>query len=52
MPENRGHRAAFSKALEIARPLLADDDLIALADHDDIWCPQKLQQLEEAIETP
>ncbi len=52
MPENRGHRAAFSKALELAQPQLADDDLIALADHDDIWCPQKLQQLEEAIETP
>lgn len=48
-PKNQGHRAAFSKALEIARPQLQPDDLIALADQDDIWLPHKLGILEKEI---
>ena len=48
--ENQGHRAAFSKALELAQPQLGDSDMIALADQDDIWLPQKLQLLEKAIQ--
>ena len=50
-PQNMGHRSAFSKSLELARPQLGDDDLIALADQDDVWLPQKLEILEKAIET-
>ena len=50
LPHNTGHRAAFSAALEIARKELSPDDLIALADQDDIWLPQKLRLLENAIE--
>lgn len=50
LPQNGGHRAAFSKALELIRPLLTEDDLIALADQDDLWLPQKLEILEKEIE--
>ena len=35
LPQNTGHRAAFSKALELAAPQLGENDLIALADQDD-----------------
>lgn len=49
LPQNTGHRAAFSKALELARTQLGDDDLIALADQDDIWHPQKIEVLEMKI---
>ncbi len=52
LPQNGGHRAAFSKGLEIAQTQLAPDDLIALADQDDIWLPAKLETLEKAIESP
>lgn len=48
-PKNQGHRAAFSKALELAAPQLAADDFIALADQDDIWLPNKLQKLEQTL---
>lgn len=48
-PQNQGHRAAFSKALELARPQLDSQDLIALADQDDVWLPTKLQELEQAL---
>lgn len=51
LPQNQGHRAAFSKALELAAPQLSDEDFIALADQDDIWLPQKLQLLEKALQT-
>ena len=51
LEKNSGHRAAFSKALEIAHKQLDDNDLIALADNDDIWLPHKLELLEKAIET-
>ena len=51
LPQNTGHRAAFSKALELAQPQLTDNDLIALADQDDIWLPQKLELLEKNIES-
>ena len=51
LPQNTGHRAAFSKALELAQPQLTDNDLIALADQDDIWLPQKLELLEKKIES-
>lgn len=49
-PKNQGHRAAFSKALELAQPQLGENDMIALADQDDIWLPQKLQLLEKALQ--
>ena len=50
LPQNTGHRAAFSKALELAAPQLGENDLIALADQDDVWLPAKLQTLEAAIQ--
>lgn len=50
LPQNGGHRAAFSHALALAEKELEKDDLIALADQDDIWLPQKLKILEEEIE--
>jgi len=50
LEKNSGHRAAFSKALELAQPQLSDSDLIALADQDDIWLPQKLDILEKLIQ--
>lgn len=50
LEKNSGHRAAFSKALELAQPQLSDNDLIALADQDDIWLPQKLDLLEKEIQ--
>lgn len=49
-PQNTGHRAAFSRALELARPQLDQNDFIALADQDDVWLPQKLETLEKNIE--
>lgn len=48
-PQNEGHRAAFSKALSLAKPQLLNTDLIALADQDDIWLPKKLEILEKKI---
>lgn len=50
LPHNTGHRAAFSKALELAAQQLGEDDLIALADQDDVWLPKKLQILEDTIQ--
>lgn len=50
LEKNSGHRAAFSKALELAQPQVSDSDLIALADQDDIWLPQKLKLLEKEIQ--
>ena len=47
--KNRGHRAAFSTALEKAATLLEDDDLIFLADQDDIWLPNKLEVMSQKI---
>ena len=47
--KNRGHRASFSTALENASELLADDDLIFLADQDDIWLPNKLEVMSQKI---
>ena len=47
--KNRGHRAAFSTALEKAATMLADDDLIFLADQDDIWLPNKLEVMSQKI---
>ena len=47
--KNQGHRAAFSAALEKARELLADDDLIFLADQDDIWASNKLEVMSQKI---
>lgn len=46
---NKGHRAAFSTALEKAAALLDDDDLIFLADQDDIWDPNKLEIMSQKI---
>lgn len=48
--KNRGHRASFSTALEKASKLLADDDLIFLADQDDIWLPNKLEVMSQKID--
>ena len=50
LPKNQGHRAAFSKALELAQPQLGENDMIALADQDDVWLPQKLQILEKTLQ--
>lgn len=47
--KNQGHRAAFSKALETARAQLNDDDLIFLADQDDVWRPHKLEIMAQKI---
>lgn len=47
--KNRGHRAAFSTALEKAATLLDDEDLIFLADQDDIWAPNKLEVMSQKI---
>ena len=47
--KNRGHRASFSTALEKARELLADDDVIFLADQDDIWLSNKLEVMSQKI---
>lgn len=49
-PENKGHLAAFTKALELARGQISENDYIALADQDDVWLPEKLLQLEAAME--
>lgn len=49
-PQNQGHRAAFSKSLEIAQATCDKDDYIALADQDDIWLPQKHEILIQEIE--
>ena len=48
---NQGHRAAFSRALEEAQKILAENDYIALADQDDIWLPQKHELLIKEIES-
>lgn len=48
--QNQGHRAAFSRALTIARQQLSADDYIALADHDDVWLPGKLEILAAALD--
>lgn len=48
---NKGHRAAFSKALETAQSNLQPHDLIALADQDDVWFPNKLEILEAKFNT-
>lgn len=48
---NQGHRAAFSRALTLAKEQLSPGDYIALADQDDIWLPNKFQVLESALET-
>lgn len=47
--KNSGHRAAFNSALSIAQKFLEDSDLIALADQDDEWIPDKLNILKNAI---
>lgn len=54
-PKNQGHRAAFSRALEMARSAFSGesaDGYIVLADQDDIWLPQKHELLVKEIETP
>lgn len=57
-PKNQGHRAAFSKSLEMARDYFGkelkpgEEGFIALADQDDIWLPRKheilLNEMEKA----
>jgi len=48
--KNQGHRAAFSRALTIAKQQLSADDYIALADHDDVWLPKKLELLADTLD--
>lgn len=48
--KNQGHQAAFSRALTIAQQQLTGDDMIALADQDDVWLPQKLEMLANALD--
>lgn len=52
LPQNGGHREAFSKVLSIAKTQLDNNDFVALADQDDLWIPNKLEVLEKTIETP
>lgn len=47
--QNAGHRAAFNKALQIAKEITDDNDKIALADQDDEWLPDKLEILEKEL---
>jgi glycosyltransferase involved in cell wall biosynthesis len=47
---NQGHRAAFNKALSLAKNEVDDSDFIALADQDDEWLPNKLKILSESIQ--
>lgn len=49
-PKNQGHRAAFSKSLELAQSECTPEDYIALADQDDIWLPEKHEILLKEIE--
>ena len=42
LPQNTGHRAAFSHALTLAQKFITEDDLIALADQDDVWQRDRL----------
>lgn len=49
LPQNTGHRSAFTKSLSLAAPQLDEGDFIALADQDDVWLPQKLELLEKAM---
>lgn len=47
---NQGHRIAFARALEEAQKTLTENDLIALADQDDIWLPEKHELLIREIQ--
>jgi len=49
-PQNQGHRAAFSKSLELAQAQCGPNDYIALADQDDIWLSNKHQVLIDEIQ--
>ncbi|MCF0215312.1 MAG: glycosyltransferase [Fibrobacteraceae bacterium] len=46
---NTGHRAAFSKALDLAKPFIEPGDYVALADQDDIWDAKKNELLVKNI---
>lgn len=46
---NGGHRKAFATGLEHAMNFAQPDDLIALADQDDVWKADKLERLEKEI---
>ncbi len=48
--KNGGHRLAFSNALETIQKIATDDDLIAIADQDDVWLPHKLELLEKQLQ--
>lgn len=43
--QNLGHRATFNEALQYCQ----EADLVALADQDDIWFPEKLESLTAAL---
>lgn len=43
--ENQGHCKAFAKGLELANQNTSPEDIIVLADQDDIWLPQKIKIL-------
>lgn len=47
---NQGHRASFDDALKEIQKIKSPGDLVALADQDDIWLPNKLLLLNQQIE--
>lgn len=48
--ENGGPRAAFSDALQAIRQTAEPNDLVAIADQDDIWLLDKIEVLEKRID--
>lgn len=47
--QNKGHCAAFSRALSLISEQAHPEDYIVLADQDDVWLPNKHAVLKEAI---
>ena len=48
-PKNGGHRQGFSDALKEIQKVAEKNDLVAIADQDDIWLPHKFEVLEKAF---
>ena len=49
LPENGGHLKAFETGLSLLRGELGPDDLVALADQDDVWNDDHLELLERSL---
>lgn len=47
--KNQGHRASFEDALKEIQKIKEPGDLVALADQDDVWLPNKLFLLSQKI---